>query len=141
GTGEDREAALAEGALGEPDDGVVLVHLAAGQLVRLGDPDQLEHTGEDLEGPGIDRRGGPRGPDPRPRGARHGVRRHAHTPDRLRGPVGLVRCRMGLHHGEHCWFFPARWRDRRPGNPPHRSYRVDAISTSTPGIWRRSGFP
>ena len=60
------------------------VHLAAGELVRLGDPEQLKHAGQDLERPGVDRAGVAGDPDRGTGGAGHGMRRQAHLADGAR---------------------------------------------------------
>ena len=47
--GNDREMLVAKSSLCEPNGRIVLVHLATGQLVGLGDPDQLEYARQNLE--------------------------------------------------------------------------------------------
>ena len=91
---------------GSGDHGVVPVHLATGELVRLGDPDQLEDAGQHLEVPGIDRPGIARDPDRRPCGTGHGMRCQAHLGESPRGPDRPGRGGVALHHNEHGLDFP-----------------------------------
>ena len=102
--GDDREMAIAEGPLSESNGRIMGVHLATGQLVRLGDPDQLEHARQDFESPRIDRAGISRDPDGCSRGTRHRVRRQAHLANRVDDPLNLVRRRMTVHDDEHQTF-------------------------------------
>ena len=99
--GDDREVMVAKGALRHADDRVMLVHLAAGQLVGLGDPNQLEDTGKNLERPGINRAGIASDSDRRSRGPWHRVRCQAHLADRVQDPVYLGRRGVAVHHNEH----------------------------------------
>jgi hypothetical protein len=82
-------------------DGVAFVHLAAGELERLGDPNQLEHAWEHLERPRIDGADVAGDADGSPRCPRQRVRRQVHLLDRGDDPLDLFRRGMAIHDNQH----------------------------------------
>ena len=99
--GDDRERPRADGSLRERDDGVVAFHLAAGELVRLGDADRLLDARQHLEERLIDGAGVAGDADGRARRAGHDVRGQSLRLDDFDDPVDLRVGGVRLHDDEH----------------------------------------
>jgi hypothetical protein len=93
-----------------------LVHLAAGELVRLGDADQYEDAGQHLQGArahGADVAGDA---DGGARGAGQGVRREVHAPDGGEDLFDLLRRGVAVHDDQHgCLSTGGGWKGPRSG--------------------------
>ena len=87
--------------LRQVDDRVRRVHLAAGELVRLGDADALLDAGEHFERARIDGAGVAGDADGGARRAGHRMRRQVQQLDRVDDTGNLFRGGPGLHDDEH----------------------------------------